>query len=423
MLEKQKTISDPIYGVRTFPGFAQDIASSAAFGRLRGVSQTSFCNLVFPNMTHTRYAHSIGVFLLTHNIRFKSEHFLTLLSDKEKKLLSAYALLHDIGHVPFSHILEPFGVDHKKIGLDIVESDDEMDKVFARHKLDKDSLLDLMHKKNPLHKIVTGGLFSSDKLDYMVRDSHFSGNVDFDLRIDDFLRFVFYDKQAQDLCLDQKKITLAQSIVNYYMQLYRTIYLRKSVLIANRMFHKAVELRMREERLKSLPTEIIKWTDAEFYYKWLTNTNNDAVLHLSRFNAGARNLHKSAIVIKRKGCASVERAPRHKGILIEENDEIMNRYGKVSPFDLSKKEEEIAEVLGIYPHQISLVPNMFGERFNLPQINIAFDNKIITLDNLDPEYAQYVNAQARKIPALRLAVSPEIKSHVLQKADKVLSVL
>ncbi len=419
----QKTIADPIYGTRSLPDFAKDIISTRVFGRLHGVLQTSFCNLVYPNMTHTRYAHSLGVFILTHNIRLKSEYFSALLSGQEKKALATYALLHDIGHSPFSHILEPFGIDHKKIGLDIVKDNDELDTVFLKHKIDKDLLLDLMSKKNPLSKIVTGGLLSSDKLDYMVRDTHFSGNADFELRTDDFLRYIYFDPKTKDLYLDQKKETLAQHIVNYYMHLYKNIYLRKAVLIADRMFHKAVQLRLEKEGLKTLPPEIIQMTDAEFYYKWLTSTHNKAVLELSRFYNAERVLHKSAIVVKNRAQSDKERAPEHKDMIVVEDDNLIEKFANYNPHILIRLEREIAKALHIKEEHISVVPNMFGERFKMPSLKLATNRGIVELKEYVPEFAKYIEQQARSIPSLRIAIKESVKPHVLHHSDKVLEII
>jgi len=267
-------IRDPIHDLITFDPedrrdqLALKLVNSREFQRLRRIKQLGFSEMVFPGATHTRFSHCLGAFFIARKllkiVEEKTEEY-----DKEKAFVAAIAaLLHDIGHGPFSHVFEgiqkELGIEkrHEAWGSDIVEGEteirallDECDKSLAQ----KVALL--LSKRDPadIYDSVVSSQFDADRLDYLQRDRYMSGTktgaFDFAWLLD---------------CLEIGKITVGQggdylSVDGFYLgnkglaaaegyllarfHLYSQVYLHKTTRSAERML--AALLRRLGELVKS----------------------------------------------------------------------------------------------------------------------------------------------------------------------------
>lgn len=175
-------MNDPIHGVMSFEGelrlLLKDIIDQDVFQRLRHIKQLGMTDLVFPSAVHTRFNHCIGACY----VALQMAHHLNL-SSLEKKHVLAATVLHDIGHGPFSHAFEKFLVHHNgqmiRHELWTPYFLSSFDGVFLRHGLDKGTLLNLISSKGEGPKSIAASIVSSqldaDRLDYLLRDSHFCG--------------------------------------------------------------------------------------------------------------------------------------------------------------------------------------------------------------------------------------------------------
>lgn len=195
-------IYDAIHQVMEYPPhFAElllDLINLPAVQRLRRIKQQSLSDLVFPTATHTRFSHALGTaFIASRMIRqIKRQGLLPDFDEQSEKILLTAALLHDIGHGPLSHTFEVF---LKRLGVDLRHEDwtesiltsDPFTQIFKKHGLSgKERLIiDLITKKGSKRKealkkeashwFLAGDIISSqldgDRLDYLLRDSHFCG--------------------------------------------------------------------------------------------------------------------------------------------------------------------------------------------------------------------------------------------------------
>src|SRR6185312_6320247 len=122
-------IRDSLYDLIPLSPLEHDLLATTAFGRLQGVKQLGFCYRVWPGATHTRFEHSLGVyFLALRGLRalLDRRDAPTISRDPlDLRVLLAAALLHDIGHYPFSHAIEELGypiAPHAAVGRRIIES-------------------------------------------------------------------------------------------------------------------------------------------------------------------------------------------------------------------------------------------------------------------------------------------------------------
>lgn len=172
---KKKIINDPVFGFITLPSdFIYDLMQHPFVHRLTRIKQLGLTSYVYPGTQHTRFQHSLGaMYLMTqavNTLRSKGHN----ISDAEADAVYAAILLHDLGHGPFSHGLESFffdNISHEKIGLEAIKL---MNAEFGG-KLDITiQILQDTYPKHYLHSLVSGQL-DMDRLDYLRRDSFFSG--------------------------------------------------------------------------------------------------------------------------------------------------------------------------------------------------------------------------------------------------------
>lgn len=237
-MQDAKIINDPVFGfIRVPRGLLLDIVRHPAFYRLSRIKQLGGANIVYPGAQHTRFQHSLGAFhLMTKAISSLRQkgHFIF---DSEAEAMQAAILLHDIGHGPFSHVLEHTlitGVAHEDISLMIMEQMNEelRGQLTLAIKIFKDE-----YHKRFLHQLISSQL-DMDRLDYIKRDAFFSGVNEANIgssRIIDMLDVV--DGQ---LAVDKKGI---YSIENYLFNrrlMFWQVYLHKTSVAAEHVMINAL---------------------------------------------------------------------------------------------------------------------------------------------------------------------------------------
>jgi len=191
-LERQQVLKDPIYGyIHIDFEVVKDILNTAIFQRLRRVKQLSGVQMVFHGAEHSRFSHSLGVYEVAY--RFLSVPDIDEnLSEREKGLLLATAMLHDIGHGAYSHAFEDIvGTNHEHVGARLILEDEELrsvlDKVDETFASDVASIL-LKEKKYPLVEQLISSQLDVDRLDYLERDAYFTGTAYGHIDLDRIIR-------------------------------------------------------------------------------------------------------------------------------------------------------------------------------------------------------------------------------------------
>ena len=168
MSEKKKFIRDSVYGDINLNKFEVSIMDMPQFQRLRRIKQLGLISLIYPGANHTRFEHSIG----TMNLGSKLAEELELEKD-EIELIRTSALLHDIGHGPFSHVSEGvLSVPHEKLTEYVIKNTSMKD--LLEEKFDVNEIVDIINGRGHLGPIVSGEL-DVDRMDYLLRDSHNTG--------------------------------------------------------------------------------------------------------------------------------------------------------------------------------------------------------------------------------------------------------
>lgn len=186
--ERSQVFRDPIYGyIHVDYEIITEIINTKVFQRLRRIRQLSGVQMVYHGAEHSRFSHSLGVYHNANRFLLVSELKSTL-NEREKLLFLCAALLHDIGHGPYSHAFEDvFDLDHEKIGARLIVENEELRKIL--NKVDDNFALDiasiiLKENKFPLLQQLISSQLDVDRLDYLLRDAYFTGtsygNIDID---------------------------------------------------------------------------------------------------------------------------------------------------------------------------------------------------------------------------------------------------
>jgi len=186
-MSNETLIMDPIHGfinISEYP-IIEKLVDSKYFQRLRRLSQLGLTSSVYPNATHTRFAHCLGVmhvFTILFDSIMRRE---TIEAEKQKEMRrvgAVTALLHDLGHGPFSHafenILDNGNFDHLDMTCDIILKSEITD-ILNKHSVKPQLICDILHHQVPPEFVLVSQLVSSqldaDRLDYLVRDAYFTG--------------------------------------------------------------------------------------------------------------------------------------------------------------------------------------------------------------------------------------------------------
>ncbi|MFB6227516.1 MAG: HD domain-containing protein [Halobacteriales archaeon] len=167
-----KTIKDSVHDHITVEGAALDLLDTPAVQRLRHVKQLGTVELVYPAANHTRFEHSLGVYHLASRAL---DHL--GIEGTAARHVRAAALLHDVGHTPYSHNIEPLverrtGKTHEDVSGILAAG--EIPTVLDEHDLDPDRIAGLIRGEGRYAGLVSGEL-DVDRMDYLVRDAHHTG--------------------------------------------------------------------------------------------------------------------------------------------------------------------------------------------------------------------------------------------------------
>jgi len=235
------TVKDSVHDHIEVVGVARELLDTPPIQRLRRITQLGTATLVYPSANHTRFEHSLGVYHLADEALGHLG-----IEGQQAERVRAAALLHDVGHSPFSHNLESLiyrhtGKYHDEVAGLVGEG--RVAEVLTDHGLNPDSVAGLIAGEGELGQLVSGEL-DVDRMDYLVRDAHHTGvpygTIDHE-RLTRELRFV-----DGDLVLDEGNVQTAESLLLARALMNPVVYNHHVARIAKSMLRRATE-RLLEE--------------------------------------------------------------------------------------------------------------------------------------------------------------------------------
>ncbi len=232
-VNKRKIFNDPVYGFVSIPNEQIfDIIEHPFFQRLRRIKQLGLAHLVYPGALHTRFHHSLGaMYLMTRalsELQLKGHE----ISQEEQLAAETAMLLHDIGHGPYSHALEHsivHTVNHEQISIWLMQ---QLNKEFDGSLQMALDIFEDKYKKHFLHKLISSQ-FDMDRLDYLKRDSFFTGVSEGTINYERLLNML--EIADDEPVIEYKGIYSVEKFITARRIMYWQVYLHKTVLVAEYM--------------------------------------------------------------------------------------------------------------------------------------------------------------------------------------------
>ncbi|MDR0767717.1 MAG: HD domain-containing protein [Methanosarcinales archaeon] len=290
----RNVILDPIHGYIEFDELKSSLFDTPQMQRLRRIRQLGFSSLVYPGANHTRFEHSMGAMHLAslfQKIQRENKNSISDVSDYDSlDEIVAAALLHDIGHGPFSHATERLIEHYTRKSHDDVRqilTETEVGDVLKNHGFKPSRIAEHIAGKTPVSQILSSEI-DVDKMDYLARDMHYtgvtSGSVDY-IRLLNHLEY-FESK----LVLDAGAIRAAEGLLvsRYWMNV--SVYYHHVSRISETMCSRACAYLLENKNLR--PQELARMDDAGLMS--VMRADDGFAGEISR-RLDSRNLYKRAL--------------------------------------------------------------------------------------------------------------------------------
>lgn len=232
-------ITDPVHRYIRFSQVEKEVIDSPAFQRLRRIRQLAGAHLVYPSAQHSRFEHSLGAM---HIAGLAGESLLVkgyIDHAETVQDLRLGALLHDIGHGPFSHLFEEVleyrrGTTHEEMGKKII-TESEIADILDKHGHSADQICRLsfgQSKVNFMNEIISGGL-SADIMDYLPRDGLFTG-AEY-AKVDYHRLLSSLEVSKNRLALNRSALNSLESMLISRYEMFKAVYFHKTVRAAEVM--------------------------------------------------------------------------------------------------------------------------------------------------------------------------------------------
>ncbi len=374
------------------------LVETPQFQKLAYKSQLGVAGAIFRSAQHKRFEHVLGVFELTKHRNEIWKKYCGI-SEQEAWDMAIFASLHDIGHGPYSHVIEALcKINHNQHGLQIIDNlkgqIEQVGASFGRIK-------NMFQEENPLYLGVKHHLLGTDKLDYLSRDAAYC-EIGQPVGLEQIIDYTYFiDKQ---IVIDGKILHETLMLQNWYAYMYDRVYLRKSSLILQRLMQKMVAELFKEgltedelwqmvdgdldTRLKSSQNPVIK----NLWQRFMTRSQHRVAISIKlqpfRYEEGISGKHLNVFGVSRKTMKNLSDLKNHK--------------------KLEEVEQKIAEIAQLPAESILLVPVVTPERFIPKDINVLIGNsKIESLKKLRPRHYRSLKEKAESYSTIRVATFEE----------------
>ncbi len=389
------------------------VVMSPLFQRLRFVSQLSNMLFVFPGATHNRFEHALGVYHKATQLcaRLQEEGILTPAQAFD---ISLFGLLHDIGHGPFSHLIEDLTpYNHKKNGLRILE---ELREAIEKCGGNFEFIRECLSGTEPLGKIISDKNLGMDKLDYLDRDTF---HIGFGQRPDNETLMDYLSYIKKSVVVDKKALEAAKQIQRLYTYMYKEVYLHKSSLIATRFLQKMVSLWL---TLRHVDVESL-WLMNDHELMAQVYMDPDPRLQFLYSVYMKRVTPSTGVVFRVDHKQFKERLAGKQIKVIGEKAEFFKRFqAHSSPVELEYMEQLVAKLLKVPAHTVLLVPTLSPQRFAAEDIMYHDGDEVFSLRDTQPGYFESMQDDLEEYLSVRVCIIGN-RGLLYEHAEKVHTVL
>lgn len=247
-LDSTAEIRDPIHGYIYANALEREVIDTSTFQRLRRIRQLAGCHLVYPGGQHSRFEHVIGCMFLAGRVGSVLESRKIGFEREATLKLRVAALLHDVGHGPFSHMFEEVlaqktDVTHEDMSQRIIR-ETEVGDILGEHGFSKAEISELAvgksrREKRFMNEVIGGGL-SVDIMDYLLRDSYFTG-VEYG-KVDVHRIINSFQVVGNELAISQAAVFAFEALMISRYEMFRAVYFHRTVRAAELMLIKSMSL-------------------------------------------------------------------------------------------------------------------------------------------------------------------------------------
>ena len=250
------SIRDPLWNTIVVDAVARRLIDTPVFQRLRYVRQLGLAHLVYPGATHTRFEHALGAYHLARRTLgvLDDRRELDAIPPDERGVVIAAALLHDVGHHPFSHALEEIGAQHHEVAARPLITQgpiaDELRASIAPDAPERVYALIRGQSASPLQGLISGSL-DLDKIEYLKRDAFMCGVPYGEIDVDRLINAltVVHDAGRVTIGVLDKGLSALESLLFAKYQMYRNVYWHHAVRSATAMYKRLVDDAIRDGAL------------------------------------------------------------------------------------------------------------------------------------------------------------------------------
>ncbi|MFN3527641.1 MAG: HD domain-containing protein [Candidatus Altarchaeaceae archaeon] len=386
---KTKIIRDPIHKDIELNELELKILDSKEMQRLRRIKQNGFSFLVYPSLNNTRFEHSIGTMFIAGKIADKLN-----LDKDEKQDIRIASLLHDVGHLPFSHVssdvIKKFdrNFSHEENSCNIIRKN--FREILNSYGIDVEKICDLIKGKEKFGKIINSDI-DADRMDYLLRDSYYAGVAYGIIDIHRIIQCIKFHKNL--LVVSSGGIEAVENLLIARNLMYQTVYRHHTKEIAEAMFSRAFEIFLDSMKKNFSNNEIIENLSKIDDYgieNLMENSENEYVREIIQ-RLKNRDLFKRGYVekitnidlkfdveaVEDKICNSLgipknyllinipKQEMKEYDTLIEYNGEILN-IEEISELAKALKKQEISQLnfyIYVDKKYLSLMKNFVAENF------------------------------------------------------------
>jgi hypothetical protein len=247
----EKIIRDPVHDVIAFrleqplDALLFRLLNAAEFQRLRRIRQLGMASMAYPGADHSRYSHSVGVMETARKIlqQLRRSHYI---SDQDAAICLCAALLHDLGHGPFSHVFERVsGIEHENLTQRIIlDPQSEVNRILIEHDRALPQQITAMSNAQPTRSFLCDILASqldADRLDYLLRDNLMTGSQYGNYDLGWLLHALTIDEKSNRLAVTWKGVSAVEAYLQSRYHMYHNVYFHKVVRSGEGMLRLALQ--------------------------------------------------------------------------------------------------------------------------------------------------------------------------------------
>lgn len=424
-----KYVRDPIQGYIGMTDVERRVVDTRPVQRLRGIRQLSIGSITYPGGDHTRFSHALGTMHVAGQI-VESLRRSVEISDEEWQLVRFAGLLHDIGHGPFSHSYEEVlikyrGLNHEQMGREVVKKSELAD-VLKECGFEPNEIVELAFEKEAktkryLHQI-TASQVDADKLDFLVRDSYYTG-VEYG-RIDINRLVQAMEICNQDIAIDLKALHALEAFMIARYEMFLAVYYHHAVRAAEILLHRAMDC----------AHELLGFTTFKDIDEFLRMDDAYATTKLRELDPKEFDdpVKREFAEKARATMAKLDRRELLK-VVYQRNVRVSDSYiAKLLSDEAVRrsKEQEIARKAGIDPEQVVIdVPTLDSipyyprelDPMEVPVFRVTSEGKreLVQLSS----YSHLINVLKGYIDIIRVYTLPEYRGQVERAAEEAFKTL